>query len=165
MKVKRTEFCFQESIETFTFRMAPCIQKSSFMNDVLYVTLFLSCCCFHFGMLKTIWSTFRLLQTPCHLFISKQLHHTILCVYVSLNPFALHRNSFLFYVNFVCISHRPKIRGFMMNIFFAARSLFPKDNEQWNCLKILFGALEPHWKRKFSLMLVVFPYIFTFRNF
>lgn len=87
---------------------------------------------------------FDSLQTSCHLFISKQLHYTwvlvwlyfyiCVCVWGVWILLPLHRNSFLFYVNFVCIWHRPKIGGFMMNIFFAARSLFPKDNEQlWKC--------------------------------
>lgn len=37
---RRTQKTFRKSIESFTFRIAPCIRNPSVMNDVLYVALF-----------------------------------------------------------------------------------------------------------------------------
>lgn len=56
--------------------------------------------------------------------------------------------SFLFYVNFVCMQHHPKIRIYDEYIFFAAAmldSFFPKDNEQFHCLKSLFFLSLSFW--------------------
>lgn len=40
MPGRRTQKTFRKSIESFTFRIAPCIRNPSVMNDVLYVALF-----------------------------------------------------------------------------------------------------------------------------
>ena len=121
----------RKSVESFTFRMAPCIQKSSFMNDVLYVALLFFVCAssllVEIGMLKTIWSTFQ--TFVFHLFSSLISSFVVVVVFVKfffflfllfqkiLSPCLCHEAAafpeqrkracevFLFNVNFVCIWH------------------------------------------------------------